>query len=89
MFTFFPTNEVSNILLFTVFDAFSLTSNESIEFKFRDNLRAPVDAKDLPGLILQKKCSGSFFIELVLDEKQIPAKAEVNYCLLLTFVCFD
>lgn len=60
-----------------VFQAFEITSENCVDFKFRDNLKAPVNADDLGDLIIQKKSSGSFFIELVLDGSVLSRKAEV------------
>lgn len=48
-----------------------------MNFKFRDNLKAPIDANNLSDLIMQKKASGSFFIELVLDGSILSFRAEV------------
>lgn len=39
---------------------------------------APIEVMELPDLILQMKNSGSFYIELVLDEQPLTTRAEVN-----------
>lgn len=61
-----------------VFHEFEITSNEWVNFKFRNNLGSPVNVEDLPELILQKKNSGSFFIELVLEKSPLTFRSEVN-----------
>lgn len=70
-----------NIYRLSVLNVFGITSDTYIDIKFRDNLRAPVDVQNLGALILQKKCSGSFFIEVVIDELPLPKICEVRDCL--------
>lgn len=74
--TFFP-NKLFRV--FSVFQVFEITSEQCVDLKFQDNLKAPVDANDMGDLIMQKKSSGSFFIELVLDGSVLSFRAEVTF----------
>lgn len=60
-----------------VFTAFGLELNSAVDFHFANNLFARFDVGVLPDLIDQYKNSGSFYIELVLDEPFLTLKAEV------------
>lgn len=42
--------------------------------------------QNLPGFIFQKKNSGSFFIELVLDKTQLSFRAEVSFLIQIFFI---
>lgn len=63
--------------LLSVFTAFGLDLNSAVDFHFANNLSARFDVDVLPDLINQYKNSGSFYIELVLDEPSLTLKAEV------------
>lgn len=77
---------IDKSIYFLVFNTFKLTPDERIGFAFRDNLHAPINAENLPALILQKKCSGSFFIELILDEPLLTFRAEVRHLYILMWL---
>lgn len=68
-----------------VFDAFQLDASEYISFQFTNNHHAPITLEQLPRLIAQHKKSGSFFIEVILDQPNLCLRAEV--VLLLCYVC--
>lgn len=70
--------------LFIVFSAFGLESDAAIDFHFVNNLYAPVECWDLPDLIEQYKNSGSFCIELVLQNPFLTIKAEVKLTIFYT-----
>lgn len=61
-----------------MFDAFALTDVENITFSFENNLHAPIEAGDLPGVIAQYKNCGCFFVEILLDEPVLSVRAEVS-----------
>lgn len=69
-------NLMMSIIL--VFKVFKITSDKGeCEFEFRDNLGAVIEADHLSALIMQKKSSGSFFIELKFKEQPLSMRAEV------------
>lgn len=84
-FQLFYFHKVNMHFLFSVLETFNITSDGYIDFKFRDNLQAPIEVDYLPELIMQKKCSGSFFIELVLNEPPLSFRMEVRFCFLFSF----
>lgn len=61
-----------------MFEALAIRSMEYIEFQLANNHRAPVSADQLPRLIAQHKNSGSFYIEVLLDQPVLSTMAEVN-----------
>lgn len=73
MFDFLTFNFVS------VFEKFGIDAASSIDFKFQNNLQAPIDVEDLSNLITQYSNSGCFFIELLLDQPSLSIRAEVIF----------
>lgn len=66
-----------NNLIFTVFEALDIDSKTYVSFEFANNLRAPINIELIPRLIRQYKSSGSFYIQLILDQPLISLRAEV------------
>lgn len=71
--------KVLNWLNFSVFEAFELDPSSYVSFDFHNNLRAPINAEQLPRLVMQHKNSGSFYIEILLEQPTLSLKAEVNW----------
>lgn len=75
-------------MYFLVFEAFQIDPNDYVSFDFLNNHHAP-DVDILPRLIAQHKNSGSFYIEVLLEQPTLSMKAEViiyssSFCIVHT-----